>query len=96
MDYCFVVASESAVFLGLSDKEQYRVKVDLTAQEIAKAERATCDALSLSKELFLALFKEELETSPLEVNCTLTADKKRSLDQELLHGIRCMIQRWIL
>ena len=95
MDYCFVVASESAVFLGFSDKEQCQVKVDLPAQEIAKAERATCDALSLSNELFLALFKEELETSPLEVNCTPKEKKKRSPDQELLHGIRCKIQRWI-
>ena len=54
-----------------------------------KGERATSVAVSLSKELFAVLFKEELETSPLEVNYTKT--KKRILDQDLLNGIRCEI-----
>lgn len=85
----FTAISESAVFLGFPDKEMYRVKVDLPLQEIVKAERATSDAVSLSRELFSAIFKEELETSPLEVNCTKTNDKTRILDQDLLRGIRC-------
>ena len=74
----FIASSESAVFLGFPDKEMYRVKVELPLQEIVKAERATSDAVSLSRELFSAIFKEKLETSPPEVNCTKTNDKKGS------------------
>ena len=79
------------MYLGFPDKQMYRFKVDLPLQELVKVERAASDAVSLSKELFAVLFKEELETSPLEVNCTKTNDKKRILDQDLLNGIRCEI-----
>ena len=53
-----------------------------------KSERVSSDFLSLSKELFIMIFKSELDTSPLDVNCTPTADKKRVLDQDMLRGIR--------
>ena len=41
------------MYLGFPDKEMYHFKVDLPLQELVKVERATSDAVSVSKELLL-------------------------------------------
>ena len=44
--------------------------------------------LALAKSLFQHIFKEELDTRPLEVSCTDTHDNKEVLNKTYLKGIR--------
>ena len=57
--------------LGYPDLDDYRVWLPVISNtQITKVERSTSDAISLAKELFIIVFREDLLKHPLEVNCT--------------------------
>ena len=81
------VSVDHGCYIGF--KPNFTVWVpSITSQKLQEMELAAEDEADLARKLFIAIFKEDLESRPNDVCCT-EADGKELLNQQYLQGIRC-------